>query len=242
MITNRRELIDYCLRALGSPVIEINVADVQVEDRIDDALDMYWQYHGDGQMAQYMSIQVDEDLLKNKFFDLPPGVMGVTGLFPVGNTFNKLSLSYQALITDIFNIRRFRNFGVHGFEIAQSYLKMLEGMFTKERRIRFNKHMRRVFLDGDLSDLKLGDYLIVEASVPVPPSESLWGDIWLKHYAVALVKWQWGNNLRKYQDFQLPSGTTLNGEQIYQDALQEIEKLEDELKNTWQLPVDFYMG
>ena len=92
MITNRRELIDYCLRALGSPVIEINVADVQVEDRIDDALDMYWQYHGDGSMSQYMSIQVDEDLLKNKFFDLPPGVMGVSGLFPVGNT---LGLAYQ---------------------------------------------------------------------------------------------------------------------------------------------------
>ena len=53
-ITSRETLKQYCLRALGKPVIEINVEDDQVEDRIDEALQYFAQYHYDGVERMYL--------------------------------------------------------------------------------------------------------------------------------------------------------------------------------------------
>ena len=60
--------------------------------------------------------------------------------------------------------------------------------------------------------------------------------MWVKDYATSLIKKQWGMNMSKFQNVQLPGGVTLNGEKIYSDALEELEKLEEQLRSTYEEP------
>jgi hypothetical protein len=71
---------------------------------------------------------------------------------------------------------------------------------------------------------------------------SVWNDRWLKEYATALIKKNWGSNLSKFQGVQLPGGVMLNGQQIYNDAVEEIKALEEEMSSKYELPVDFYLN
>ena len=59
---SRDDFKEYCLRSLGKPVIEINVDDTQVEDRIDQALRFFWDYHFDGSAKLYYKIEVTEQI------------------------------------------------------------------------------------------------------------------------------------------------------------------------------------
>ena len=59
--TSRQELIDYCKRKLGAPVLEINVADEQIEDLVDDAIQFFQERHFDGVYQTYMKYQITQD-------------------------------------------------------------------------------------------------------------------------------------------------------------------------------------
>jgi hypothetical protein len=73
-VTNRNTFKDYCLRRLGFPTIEINVDDDQVEDRIDDAL-QYWQdYHFDALQKVYYIRALNSTDMSNKYINLNPYV------------------------------------------------------------------------------------------------------------------------------------------------------------------------
>jgi hypothetical protein len=58
---SRQELIDYCLRRLGAPVLEINVADDQIDDLVDDALQYFQERHFDGVERMYLKYQFTQD-------------------------------------------------------------------------------------------------------------------------------------------------------------------------------------
>ncbi len=73
-------------------------------------------------------------------------------------------------------------------------------------------------------------------------TSSVWDDKWLKEYATALIKRQWGENTKKFGNIQLLGGVTINGEQLFSEAIEEIEKLEEALTDTYQLPTDFIFG
>ena len=94
--TSRASFKEYCLRALGKPVIEVNVDDDQVDDRIDEALKTYWDYHFDGTEKIYYKYQVTEQTKIDRYVPMPQNVIGVVNLFPIGQALNA---------NNLFNIR-----------------------------------------------------------------------------------------------------------------------------------------
>jgi len=255
-VTNRSTFKDYCLRRLGFPTIEINVDDDQVEDRIDDAL-QYWQdYHFDALQKVYYIKALDSTDMTNKYINLDPSVtldtgnnsvniVGVTRVFPISDSINQnnmFDLRYQLRLNELYD---FTSASYINYTLTMQHLRSLELMFTGEVPIRFQRHMHRLYCDwGWGTAVNAGTVIIAECFALIKPDDfaSVWNDRWLKEYATALIKRTWGANLSKFQGVQLPGGVMLNGETIYNDAMKEIERLEEEMQSKYELPVDFYLN
>ena len=131
------------------------------------------------------------------------------------------------------------------YELTQSHLQLVNDMITGRVPIRFNRHQNRLFLDIDWEEsLEVDEYLIVEVYRVLDPDTytDVWNDRWLKRYATALIKKQWGENLSKYEGIQMPGGMTFSGTRILDEANQEITQLEEEMSTNYELPVDFLVG
>lgn len=253
-IRTRTQFKEYCLRRLGFPVIEINVDDDQIEDRIDDAL-QYWQdYHFDGLQKVYYVKQLDQTDINRKYLDLTEAtdssnntleIAGVTRIFPIQDsisTINMFDLRYQLRLNELYD---FTSASYINYTLTQQHLRSLELMFTGEVPIRFQRHMHKLFCDwGWGTAVSAGSVVIAECYAMINPSdyESVWNDRWLKEYATALIKRTWGNNLKKFAGVQLPGGVILNGDKIFQEAIEEIKALEEEMSNSYELPVDWYLN
>ena len=255
-VTNRQTFKDYCLRRLGFPTIEINVDDDQVEDRIDDAL-QYWQdYHFDALQKVYYIRTLDATDMSNKYINLSPSVtldtsgnsvniIGVTRVFPISDSINQnnmFDLRYQLRLNELYD---FTSASYINYTLTMQHLRSLEILFTGEVPIRFQRHMHRLYCDwGWGSAVNAGTVVIAECYALIKPEDfiSVWNDRWLKEYATALIKRTWGNNLKKFAGVQLPGGVMLNGQQIFDEAIKEIEDLEKEMQTNYELPVDFYLN
>tara|TARA_R100000734_G_C3315074_1_gene106866 strand:- start:363 stop:1325 length:963 start_codon:yes stop_codon:yes gene_type:complete len=309
---------DYCLRQLGAPVIEVNVDDDQLDDRVDEALQYYQEYHTDA---------TERFFLKHKVTGSKLAFTGLSGLFEVGETvtggtsgakaviekidgaaliyknLNDEDVSFQAnetltggdsgatatltaitigdienryiptneLITQVVQVMPIRdsvssndmfdvryqihlhdlyNLGFMGslaeYVISMQYLDMLDKVVDSDsKQIGFEKHKNqlKIFMDWD-EELSVDDYIVVECYRIIDPDTytDVYNDYYLKKYATALIKKQWGQNLLKFEGMQMPGGVTFNGRQIYDDAIADIEKLEEEMRLNWEAPVDFYSG
>jgi hypothetical protein len=329
-ITNRADFTTYCKRRLGFPVIDINVDDDQVNDRVDDAL-QYWQdYHFDGLQKVYyirmltgsilttsanvntwinstrqivgntsgatatvtatqnnsiinvscgqISFIVGEKLnyydsngtfqttnvtvsafqwgdIDKRFLDLSDvrdaqdnslEIVGISRIFPISDsqaTINMFDLRYQLRLNELYD---FTSASYINYTLTQQHLRSLEIMFTGEVPIRYQRHMQRLYIDwnwGD-SEAPAGQVVVAECYAAINPDvyNMIWNDRWLKEYATALIKRTWGNNLKKFNGLQLPGGVTLNGDQIFQEASAEIERLEQEMGNDYGAPLEFFMN
>ena len=329
-ITNRTDFTNYCLRRLGFPVIEINVDDDQVQDRIDDAL-QYWQdYHFDGlQKVYYIKALTGSQLTTNtsissvlantvtlvgatsdatativsgdttgtiftisgttaftvgeglnyintqgtelptganvtsymlgdvdqRYLDLsqstdaqgnPMEIVGISRIFPVSDsqaTVNMFDLRYQLRLNELYD---FTSASYINYTLTQQHLRSLEIMFTGEVPIRFQRHMQRLYIDWawGQSEAPIGTVVVAEAYAAINPDvyNLVWNDRWLKEYATQLIKRTWGNNLSKFAGLQLPGGVTLDGKTIYQEAADEIERLEKEMENNYGAPLEWFMN
>jgi len=120
---------------------------------------------------------------------------------------------------------------------------MVQDLISGMSNLRFNRITNKVYIDWDWSvDVAEGDYIVLETYQKVGDTTELWGDPFLKDYATALVKEQWGMNLSKFEGVQLPGGVTLNGRAILEDARTEIERLKEQMSLSYELPVDFLVG
>jgi hypothetical protein len=247
---SRQELKDYALRSLGFPVVEINVDDDQLEDRIDEALGMYQQFHYDGTEKIYYAYQVTANNIANKYFDIPTGVVGVTRVFPLtgtststsGGSFNMFDLTYQLRLNELFD---FTSADYVYFELAMQHIRTLEMLFIGEKPIRFNRTSDKIYVDLKWDrDVIAGKYVVFEAYRVLDPETytKIWSEPWLKDYVTALFKRQWGNNLKKFGGVQLPGGIVLNGQQIFSEAMDEVKELEEQLRSTYEEPPEFFMG
>jgi hypothetical protein len=128
--------------------------------------------------------------------------------------------------------------------MALQHIQMLEYLLVGKQPIRYNRHTNKLFLDMDWDRVETGNYLIVEAYEVVNPDTytDAWGDRWLARYCTSLIKRQWGTNLKKFEGMQMPGGLKFNGQQIYDEADGEIKKLEDEMINSYSLPVTDMIG
>jgi len=245
-VTNRNELIDHCMRALGAPVIEINVDEDQVEDRIDDALQYYQEYHADAIIRSYYKHKLTADDITNSYIDIPDSITAVTKLldFGSGSVEKFFDVEYNMRLQDMYAFNSMGRSNIQDYAARTQHLALLDNVINSTELLRFNRHMNRLHIDEGFGDLKVDDYIVIEAYEIVDPQTytDVYNDMFLKKYCTALIKRQWGQNMSKFEGMQLPGGVTMNGLQIYQDAVEEIVKLEEEMQLAWMLPDDFLMG
>jgi hypothetical protein len=248
---SRQDLIDFCLRRLGSPVLEINVDDDQIEDKVDDALQKYQEFHSDASYRTYLKHQVTETDVTNEYIPIASDILFVTKVFPINPTFstvNMFDIRYQMMLNSLGDFMNFAG-GMAYYYQMQQYLEFLDGILAGQPRVHFSRHQNRLYLfgewsDGPLNQLQAGDYLIAEVSTVVDPDTypEVWSDMFLKDYTTQLIKQQWGANMMKFEGMQLPGGVQLNGRQYFEEATAELERLEEKMRLEHELPPDFFMG
>lgn len=249
--TSRSELKDYCLRKLGFPVIDINVDDDQLEDRIDDALAKFRDFHYDGTESIYLAIKADGTLAANNYYDLPNNIIGVTRVLPVtgqsissnaASGFNIFDINYQIRLNDFYNLT---SSSYVYYYIAREHLEMLNMITVGEIPFEYNRKVNRLQLHSKISNKATSDdYIVLEAFriVDAATYTKVFNDQWLKEYTTALFKHQWGSNITKYSNYTLPGGLVVNGDKIYADAVQEIATLEEKLRDTYEAPPAMFVG
>ena len=262
----RETLKQYALRALGKPVIEINVDDDQLEDRLDEALQYFAQYHYDGIQRAYLKYQytqADKDRMTadssesitknsvtttwkegNNFLVVPESIISVINIFPFSNksNMNLFDVRYQLRLNDLYD---FSSTSIINYDIVLRHLDFLDHILVGEKPLRFNQHDNSLYIDMDWkNDLAVGEFIVIEAYRKLDPATNtdVFNDIFLKRYVTALFKKQWGANLSKFDGVAMIGGVTLNGRQIYSEALQDIDKLETEIRSTFELNPAMIMG
>lgn len=245
VVNSRQTLKEYCLRALGSPVLEINVDDDQLEDRIDEALEFFRLYHYDGIEKIYLKHKVTQADIDNKYIPMSPLIYGVSRVLPItsgaASSKNIFDLQYQLRLNDLYDLT---STSVIYYTTVMSHLSMLDLVLNGHIIYRFNRYQDRLYLDINWDyDVKVDEYVIVECYRAMDPDAyaRLWSEPWLKHYVTALFKRAWATNLKKFSGLQLPGGVTIDGDKLYDEAMTEIKDLEDELMNK-SAPLDFFLG
>ena len=246
---SRSTLIDYCKRRLGDPVIEINVDEDQLEDRVDEALQYYQEYHSDATVRTYLKHLVTATDVSNEYISLSTDILFVSKLFPLSSSFNSsfnfFDIKYQMMLNDIADLQNFAG-DLAYYEQMQQYLSLLDIKLNGHAQVQFSRKQNRLYIFGDFQDgdIKAGEYLVAEVYQIVDPSThtSVFNDMWLKEYTTALIKQQWGANLIKFDGVQLPGGIVLNGRQIFDDATTDIDKLRETIRSEHEMPPDFFVG
>ena len=270
---SRSDFKNYCLRQLGAPVLEINVADEQIDDIIDDALQYFHERHFDGVMRTYLKYQVTQDDIdrgkgpgqsgvtgittttatstidgatmqfdweeNSNYLQVPPSVIGIEKVFHFDGSQSMssgmFSIKYQLFLNDIYFWGAME---MLTYNMTRTYLADLEFALTTQKQFRFNQRMDRLYLDISWGELTAGDYLVIDCFRTLDPNDytRVWNDSFLKKYTTALLKKQWGQNLIKFQGVKLPGGVELNGREIYEDGVKELEIIREMMSNTYELP------
>ena len=244
--TSRQELADYCLRALGAPVLEINIDEDQIEDRIDEALQFYQEYHSDAVVRTFIKHQVTQADYDNDYITLPDQLISVLRVLNLstGDAADMFSVKYQLFLNDLYGLRNPES--LVNYEMTKQYMNAIELILTgNSQQITFSRHMNRLSIQDDWKEfVQIGQYIIIEGYQTIDPNTytDVYNDMMLKKYLTALLKRQWGTNLIKFEGMTLPGGVTINGRAIYDDALNDIEKIETDFDSKYQMPPDFYMG
>jgi hypothetical protein len=264
--SSRAELKEYCLKQLGKPVLEVNVDDDQVDNLIDDAIQYFHERHYDGIERVYLKHKLtptEKETISQtgisttqsatvvgagltsaeyvegvNYLPLPDSIIGVNSILKLNsNTISDglFNVKYQLFLNDVYY---YGALDLLNYSMVKRYLEDLDHLLNPQAMIRFNKTNHKLYLDIDWSEVGKNEYIIIDCYRIVNPADAskVYNDFWLKRYLTALIKKQWGMNMIKFQGVTLPGGVQLNGRQIYEDGLAEIEKLEEQLKNEYELP------
>ena len=275
--STRQGLIDYCLRRLGAPVLEINVDDDQIDDLVDDALQYFQERHFDGVERMYLKYRftqadLDRGRASNEsgstntagivttsatstsisgygtttsnyyetsnFIQVPDSVIGIEKIFKFDTSSisgGMFSIKYQLFLNDLYY---FNSVELLQYAMTKTYLEDIDFLLTPDKQIRYNKRQDRLYLDIDWGSVSENDYLVIDCYRLLDPNDftRVYNDPFLKRYLTALIKRQWGQNLIKFQGVKLPGGVELNGRQIYDDAEKELDKIQEQMSNTYELP------
>ena len=269
---SRADLINYCKRQLGAPVLEINVADEQIDDLVDDAHQLFHERHCDGVVQTYLKYKKTQDDIdrgrarggsstagivtttassnidgasvtfsyeeNSNYIQVPPAVIGINKVFRFDNSTisgGMFSLKYQLFLNDLYF---FNSLEMLSYAMTKTYLSDIDFLLNTEKQIRFNQRQDRLYLDIDWGNVQKDEYIILDCWRLLDPNDfaRVYNDSFLKRYLTALIKRQWGQNLIKFQGVKLPGGIELNGRQIYDDAERELDKIKEQMSNTYELP------
>ena len=269
--SSRDGLIDYAKRQLGFPVLEINVADEQFSDLLDDAVQVYQERHYDGIMRMYLKYEITQDdvdrgrargggtslgistttttstvglsttfdLEENQnYIQMPPSVIGVNQIFKIRSdtVYDGLfNIRYQLFLNDLY---AFGSIDLLQYSMVQTYLEDITFLLNPDMRFRFNIRQDRLYIDGDFNTINAGDYFVIDCFRILDPNDftRVYNDPFLKRYFTALCKKQWGQNLIKFQGVQLPGGIQLNGRQIYDDGVKELDEIRAKMSSDYEMP------
>ena len=135
---SRSELINYCKRQLGAPVLEINIADEQVDDLVDDALQYFHERHFDGVVQTYLKYKITQDDIdrgQGRGGNNPIGIVTTTGTSTVGiaSTFsyeeNSNFIQVPPSVIGINKIFRFDNSTISGGMFSLKYQLFLNDLY-----------------------------------------------------------------------------------------------------------------
>ncbi len=244
--TSRKLFKEYIMRRLGFPVVEIAVDAEQVEDRIDDALSYYTDYHFDGSTASFYKHKLTEQDVTNQYIPVPSNIIGITKMvdgfgFASSSSSNLFDVSYQMMLSDFFNLT---SSSIVPYYLAIRHINMFQELFNATPGIRFNRKTNKIFIDTNWNKYSAGDWVVFDCYELLDPDEypEVWSDKWLLKYATALVKRQWGANLKLFQGVKILGGQTLTGQQIFDEAQKEIEDLEHEMIHSFSIPLTDMFG
>ena len=264
--STKATLKEYCLRALGKPVIDINVDDDQVDDRIDEAVQYFAQYHVDGVERMYLKYLVTEaDITRmttdstesitdnsvttswktsNNFLIVPSSVISVVNIFSLSDraNLNIFDVRYQLRLNDLYD---FSSTSIVHYEMTMRHLDFLDHILVGEKPIRFNQLSNKLFIDMDWkTDITAGEHLIFEVYRELDPDThtDMYDDLYLKRYATTLIKRQWGQNLSKFSGTAMLGGVTLNGPELFSTAIAEQQRLEEEIRSNYEEPAHMQQG
>jgi len=243
--TSRATLKEFALRKLGAPVIEINVDDAQLEDRIDDALQFFAEYHFDGVERTYLKHAITQDDIDNEYITISENIISLTKIFQLSEgTVNLFDVRYQMALNDFYGLRN-PNQSMVQYTITKNHLALIQDILSPEKAIRFSRVTNRLKIDWDWSEeAAVGKYIVAEAYLILDPETypEIYKDRLLKNYVTALFKRQWASNLSKFEGIQLPGGVTFNGRELLEQAQTEIDKIEENVQLMYELPPDFMVG
>ena len=266
--SSRQGLIDYAKRQLGYPVLEINVADEQFQDLLDDAVQIFQERHFDGIERMYLKYKItDDDISRGRargageslgitttsatgagttfnfeentnFLQMPESVVGVNQIFKIRSdtVYDGLfNIKYQLFLNDLY---QFGSIDLLQYSMVQTYLEDITFLLNPDMRYRFNIRQDRLYIDADWASLTSGDYFVIDCFRILDPEDfpRVWNDPFIKKYLTATSKKQWGQNLIKFQGVQLPGGVQLNGREIYEDGVKELERLEEKMPLQYEMP------
>ena len=278
--STRSELITYAKRQLGAPVLEIKVADEQVEDLLDDAIQYFQERHFDGVYPSFLKYKLtDDDITRGRsrdgqtdnigittttatatidggtttfsftetanYLQLPDDIIGVSKVFHFDGS-NRMSsgmfsLKYQLFLNDVYF---YGSTELLTYAMTKTYLEDINFLLTTQKQIRFNKRQNRLYLDIDWSSVSADVFLVFDVFRTLDPNDyaKVYNDSFLKRYFTALLKKQWGQNLIKFQGVKLPGGVELNGRQIYDDAMNDLAIIREQMSNTYEIPPLDFIG
>ena len=269
--SSREGLIDYAKRQLGFPVLEINVADEQFQDLLDDAIQIYQERHYDGITRMYLKYKITQDdidrgqarggdstlgittttttstvglsttfdLEENQnYIQIPPSVIGVNQIFKTRSdtVYDGLfNIRYQLFLNDLY---AFGSIDLLQYSMVQTKLEDITFLLNPNMRYRFNIRQDRLYIDADWAQINVNDYFIIDCFRILDPDDftRVYNDPFLKRYFTALCKKQWGQNLIKFQGVQLPGGIQLNGRQIYDDGVKELDEIRAKMSSDYEMP------
>ena len=258
--TSKSELKEYALRRLGKPVLEINVSDDQCDDAIDYTLQKFQQFHYDGAERVYLKhkiTQADIDRAavandttttssagnsdweeRNAYLEIPQHILSVEGLFSFTDkgTANMFDIRYQMRLNDLYD---FTSTQFYHYYMIQQHLGTIDFLLEGIKPTRYIATQNRLYLDMDWqADVLLDQYFVIKCWRALDPLTwtEIYDNMWVKDYVSAKIKKQWGANMTKFQNVQMPGGVTLNGEMIYNDAVQELKDLDEQLRQQWETP------
>ena len=256
--SSRADLITYCKRQLGEPVLQVNIDDEQVNNVIDDTIQFFQENCYNGMERAYLFHEISADdktrfaasvttssgttdwKETTNYIPVPDHVVGITRVFGlVSNSIrsNLFGVEYQLFLNDLY---AFGSLDILNYYMNKQYLETLDMVLNNGSFQQFRYTMRRdrLYMDLDKDFLKEGSNILIECHRLIDPTDAteMYNDMFVKKYATALMKKQWGQNLIKYNNVQLPGGITLNGRELYTEALAEIEKIESEVLSKYAIP------
>lgn len=248
-IKTRKDLIEYCLRNLGKPVIEINVSCEQIEDRIDDAIQRFEEEYHDGLVRNFYKHKITATDVQNNYITIPDRIIYLTRALPFNNNGGSLfDLEFQLYDSDVFHLigglhgGNVTGFDVTSYILTNQYLALIDQKFNSNLNVEFSKYENKVgFHEKNI--LREGNWIVLEVYETKDPEDypRIYNNEFIKKYATALIKAQWGRNLSKFADIQMPGGVTFSGREILDDAMNEIEQIEEDLKLK-DRPTSIFMG